>query len=361
MKRKLLTMILASAMIVSMLVGCGAGSDSSDSAEPSPGGKVGVAMPAQELQRWNQDGANIQDGLEAKGYEVDLRYASNDIPTQVSQVEDMINSGCKLLVIASIDGDSLVSVLELAKEKDVPVIAYDRLIMGSDAVSYYATFDNPMIGTMQGECIRDLLNLDNAAGPFNIEFVTGDPGDNNARFFFNGAMSVLRPYIEEGKLVVKSGQTAFEATATDGWSTEKAQARMDSIISDNYADGTKLDAVLCASDSVALGAENALEANYTGDWPVITGQDCDIANIRNMIDGKQSMSVFKDTRVLASEAVNMVDAIMRGKEVPVNDTETYDNGKGVIPSYVCDPVFVDVSNYKEQLIDSGYYAESELQ
>lgn len=361
MKKKLLCTILAAALVVSALVGCSGGSDTSDTAETSPGGKIGVAMPAQELQRWNQDGANMQADLEAAGYEVDLQYASNNKLTQISQVEDMINSGCELLVIAAIDGDSLVTVLELAKEKDIPVIAYDRLIMGTDAVSYYATFDNPMVGTMQGEYIKDQLDLDNAAGPFNIELVAGDPGDNNAIFFFNSAMNVLRPYIGEGKLVVKSGQTVFEAVATDGWATEKAQARMDSIISANYADGTKLDAVLCASDSVALGVENSLEANYTGDWPIITGQDCDIANMKNMIAGKQSMSIFKDTRVLASQVVGMVDAIMRGKEVSVNDTETYDNGKGVIPTYVCEPVFVDINNYKELLVDSGYYAEGDLQ
>lgn len=361
MKKRLLSMILAAAVIVTVLAGCGGGSDFTESARVSEGGKIGVAMPAQELQRWNQDGSNIQAGLEAAGYEVDLRYASNSIGTQVSQVEDMIDSGCELLVIAAVDGDSLVNALDLAMEKDIPVIAYDRLIMRSDAVSYYATFDNIMVGTKQGEYIRDQLDLDKAAGPFNIELVAGDPGDNNANFLYIGAMNVLRPYIDGGKLTVKSGQTVFEAVATNGWSAQAAQSRMDAIISDYYSDGSNLDAVLCASDSVALGVENSLEANYTGSWPVITGQDCDVANVKNMIAGKQSMSIFKDTRTLASKAVEMVDAIMRGGEVPVNDTETYDNGRGVVPSYVCEPVFVDVNNYKELLIDSGYYAEGDLQ
>ena len=325
------------------------------------GGKVGVAMPTKDLQRWNQDGSNMQAQLEAAGYDVDLQYASNDIPTQVSQIENMINSGCELLVIASIDGDSLGTVLEQAKEKDIPVIAYDRLIMNSDAVTYYATFDNYMVGTKQGEYIRDQLDLDNAAGPFNIELVTGDPGDNNARFFFGGAMDVLQPYIDAGKLVVKSGQTDFETVATANWSTETAQSRMDAIISANYADGTKLDAVLCSNDSTALGVTNSLEANYTGEWPIITGQDCDKPNVKNMISGKQSMSIFKDTRTLASKVVEMVDAVMKGGEAPVNDTTTYDNGTGVIPSYLCEPVFADASNYKELLIDSGYYTEADLQ
>ncbi len=358
MKRKLLSMILAAVMVATMLVGCGSSGNSTDK---GGGGKIGVAMPTKDLQRWNQDGSNMQAELEAAGYEVDLQYASNDIATQVSQIENMINSGCKLLVIASIDGDSLGTVLEQAKEKDIPVIAYDRLIMNSDAVTYYATFDNYMVGTKQGEYIKEQLDLDNAEGPFNIELVTGDPGDNNARFFFGGAMDILQPYIDSGKLVVKSGQKDFETVATANWSTETAQSRMDAIISANYADGTKLDAVLCSNDSTALGVTNSLEANYTGDWPIITGQDCDKANVKNMIAGKQSMSIFKDTRTLASKVVEMVDAIMKGGEAPVNDKETYDNGTGVIPSYLCEPVFADANNYKELLIVSGYYKEADIQ
>ena len=361
MKRKLLSMLLAATMVATMLVGCGSGSASESASASAGGGKIGVAMPTKDLQRWNQDGSNMEAQLKEAGYEVDLQYASNDIATQVSQIENMINSGCQLLVIASIDGDSLGTVLDQAKEKNIPVIAYDRLIMNSDAVSYYATFDNYMVGTKQGEYIKEKLDLENAAGPFNIEIVTGDPGDNNARYFYGGAMDVLKPYIDEGKLVVKSGQIDFETVATANWSTETAQFRMDAIISANYADGTKLDAVLCSNDSTALGVTNSLEANYTGEWPIITGQDCDKANVKNMIAGKQSMSIFKDTRTLASKVVEMVDAIMKGGEAPVNDKETYDNGTGVIPSYLCEPVFADVNNYKELLVDSGYYTEADLQ
>ena len=399
MKRKLVSTFLSVAMAASLLVGCGGGSTapaSSDTqAETSTetaaetttetstetateaesteeateaadttsagGGKVGVAMPTKDLQRWNQDGANMEAQLKDAGYEVDLQYASNDIATQVSQIENMISSGAQVLVIASIDGDSLGTVLAQAKEANIPVIAYDRLIMNSDAVTYYATFDNYMVGTKQGEYIRDQLDLDNADGPFNLEIFTGDPGDNNAKFFYNGAVDVLKPYIDEGKLVVKSGQVDFDNVATANWATETAQSRMDAIISANYADGTKLDAVLCSNDSTALGVTNSLEANYTGDWPIITGQDCDVANVKNMIAGKQSMSIFKDTRDLAAKTVEMVDAIMKGTDAPVNDTNTYDNGTGVIPSYLCEPVFADANNYKELLIDSGYYTEADLQ
>ena len=321
---------------------------------------VGVAMPTKDLQRWNQDGSNMKAELEAAGYEVDLQYASNDVQTQVSQVENMISNGCELLVIASIDGSSLGEPLGQAKEAGIPVISYDRLLMNSDAVTYYATFDNYMVGQKQGEYIKEALDLENAEGPFNLEIVTGDPGDNNAQFFYGGAMDVLQPYIDSGKLVVPSGQIEFAKVATADWSTEKAQNRMDTIISGNYSDGTNLDAVLCSNDSTSLGVQNALASSYTGEYPVITGQDCDVANVKNLIAGKQSMDIFKDTRDLANQTVKMVDAIMQGKEAEVNDTESYDNGTGVIPTYLCEPKVCTADNYKELLIDSGYYTEEDL-
>ena len=323
--------------------------------------KIGVAMPTQDLQRWNQDGSNMKAELEAKGYEVDLQYAGNDSATQASQIENMIANGDQLLVVASIDGDSLGTVLAQAKEANIPVISYDRLIMNTDAISYYATFDNYLVGKTQGEFLVDALDLENADGPFNLEIVTGDPGDNNVNFFYGGAMDVLQPYIDEGKLVVPSGQIAKEEVATANWATDAAQSRFENILSSNYADGTNLDAVLASNDSTALGVENALAANYTGEYPIITGQDCDIANVANIVAGKQAMSVFKDTRALASQVVEMVDAIISGEEVPVNDTETYDNGTGIIPSYLCEPVAVTQDNYKEMLIDSGYYTEDQIQ
>ena len=325
------------------------------------GEKIGVAMPTQDLQRWNQDGSNMKAELEAKGYEVDLQYAGNDSATQASQIENMIANGDQLLVVASIDGDSLGTVLAQAKEANIPVIAYDRLIMNTDAISYYATFDNYLVGKTQGEFLVDALDLENADGPFNLEIVTGDPGDNNVNFFYGGAMDVLQPYLDEGKLVVPSGQIAKEEVATANWATDAAQSRFENILSSNYADGTNLDAVLASNDSTALGVENALAANYTGEYPIITGQDCDIANVANIVAGKQAMSVFKDTRALASQVVEMVDAIISGEEVPVNDTETYDNGTGIIPSYLCEPVAVTQDNYKEMLIESGYYTEDQIQ
>ena len=321
--------------------------------------KVGVSMPTKDLQRWNQDGDNMKALLEEASYEVDLQYAGNVEQEQLNQITNMINGGCAVVVIAAVTGDSLGAALDLAKEKGVKVIAYDRLLMASDAVDYYATFDNYMVGTVQGNYIKNSLKLDEAEGPFVMEITAGDPGDNNAFYFYNGAVDVLKPYIESGKIVVKSGQIEFNDVATPSWKTETAQTRADSILSSYYADGSKIDAWLCSNDSTALGVTNALADKYDNDYPIITGQDCDVSNTNNMIDGKQSMSVFKDTRTLAKQVVKMVGQILKGEEVDVNDTTTYNNGVKVVPSFLCEPVFADVNNYKELLIDSGYYLETE--
>jgi putative multiple sugar transport system substrate-binding protein len=231
--------------------------------------------------------------------------------------------------------------------------------MDSDAVSYYATFDNYMVGTVQGQYIIDTLDLENAEGPFNMEATAGDPGDNNAGYFFAGAMDLLQPYIDEGKLVVQSGQISFEEVATAQWKTETAQSRAENILSSNYTD-KDVDVWLCSNDSTALGVENALAANYNGNYPIITGQDCDKENTKNMIAGKQSMSVFKDTRTLAKQVVKMIGQLLNGVDVDVNDTETYNNNVITVPSFLCEPVFADANNYKELLIDSGYYTEEDL-
>ncbi|MBR1558977.1 MAG: sugar-binding protein [Clostridia bacterium] len=322
--------------------------------------RVGVSMPTKDLQRWNQDGANMEAMLTEAGYEVDLQFASNDVKTQLDQVENMIAEGADVLVIAAIEGSSLGEALAMAKDEGIPVIAYDRLLMDSDGVSYYATFDNEMVGTVQGNFVKDALDLENADGPFNLEITAGDPGDNNARYFYKGAIDVLQPYIDAGKLNVVSGQTAFDDVATPTWASEVAQSRAENILSSYYADGTNLDAWLCSNDSTAQGVVAALDANYNGNWPIVTGQDCDIVSVKNMIAGKQSMSVFKDTRTLAAQVVKMVGQILAGEEVDVNDTETYNNNVITVPSFLCEPVFADINNYTELLIDSGYYTEDQL-
>ncbi len=344
--KKILALVLALALVLSCASALAA--------------KVGVSMPTKDLQRWVQDGENMQKELEAAGYEVELQYASNDVPTQLNQVETMIDNKCDVIVISAIEGSSLGTALDKAAEKGVKVIAYDRLLMDNANVDYYATFDNYMVGTVQGNYVKDALKLDTAEGPFYMEITAGDPGDNNARYFYQGAIDVLKPFIDAGKIVVRSNQIEFDQVATPTWKTDVAQKRADDILTGFYANGEKLDVWLCSNDSTALGVTNALD-NYTGEgWPIITGQDCDIANTKNMIAGKQSMSVFKDTRTLAARVVTMIKQILGGETVEVNGTETYNNNVKVVPSYLCAPVFADANNYKELLIDSGYYTEDQL-
>lgn len=324
--------------------------------------KVGVSMPTKSLQRWNQDGDNLKAQLEAAGYEVDLQYGGDNVVSeQVAQVENMISSGCKVLIIAAIDSKSLTEALAPAVEQGITVIAYDRLIENTDAISYYATFDNEEVGRVQGRYIEQALDLTNADGPFNLEIFTGDPGDTNAAYFFSGAMEILQPYIDSGKLVVPSGQTSQQQTGTANWSAETAQARMENLISSNGygpTSGTKLDAVLCSNDSTAQGAITALLASgYDADtMPVITGQDCDKPNVGFLLRGYQAVSVFKDTRTLADQTVKMVNQILKGETVDVNDTSTYDNGVKVVPAFLCSPVGCTSDMVQSLLFDSGYYS-----
>ena len=325
--------------------------------------KIGVSMPTDSLQRWNEDGKNMEKMLNEAGFEPVVQYASNDVSIQLKQIETMIDDGAKVLIIAAIDASSLGQALDKAAEKGCKVIAYDRLLYDNVHVDYYVTFSNFKVGVVQGEFVEKALDLANTEGPFTIEFTAGEPCDNNAGLFFSGAMSVLKKYIEEGKVVVISGQTEFADVATPSWKSENAQMRAEKILSTYYADGRKLDAWVCSNDTTAYGITNALEANYdiwTYGWPIITGQDCDKANVRNMIAGKQAMSVFKDTRTLAAQAVKIAGQILKGEEVDVNDRETYDNNKKVVPSFLCDPVIGTAENYKELLIDSGYYTEDDL-
>lgn len=365
--KKIMALVLSVTLVMTALVGCGANKnaaqgDATNGAE-SKGIKVGVSMPTKSLQRWNQDGSNMESSLKAKGYEVDLQFAENEVETQVNQIENMITKGAKVLVIGAIDGGSLSSVLDDAKAEGIKVISYDRLIMNTDAVNYYATFDNFSVGVIQGQYIEDKLALKDGKGPFNFEIATGPLDDNNVVYFFGGAMSILQQYIDNGKLIVKSGQKTREQCATPNWDEKEAQSRMDNIITANYT-SEKLDAVLCSNDSVSLGVQSALKSVGFGTsdkpMPILTGQDANISNVKAIVSGDQSMSVFKDTRALSEKVVEMVDAIAKGTEPPVNDTKTYDNGSLVVPSFLLKPEFVDKGNYKKLLVESGYYTEDQL-
>ena len=358
--KKILALVLSVTLVMIGLVGC---SSKENDNKVKDGGKIGVSMPTKSLQRWNQDGQNMEKALKEKGFEVDLQYAENKVETQINQIENMITKGAEVLVVGAIDAGSLSSVLEDAKAEGIKVIAYDRLIMNTDAVSYYATFDNYSVGVIQGEYIEEKLGLKDGKGPFNIEIATGPLDDNNVVYFFGGAMSVIQQYMDNGQLVVKSGQKTREQCATPNWDEKEAQARMDNIITANYT-SEKLDAVLCSNDSVSLGVQSALKSVGFGTeskpMPILTGQDANIANVKAIVSGDQSMSVFKDTRALSEKVVEMVEAISNGTEPPVNDVKTYDNGSLVVPSFLLEPKFVDISNYKSILIESGYYTEDQV-
>lgn len=361
MKKGWLIVVLS--LLVIVLAACSSTGGSSSSSGKGEKGRVGLSMPTKSSERWVADGNNMKKEFEALGYEVDLQYAEDVIENQVSQIENMITKGANVLVVAAIDGESLTDVLQKAADENIAVIAYDRLIRNSEHVSYYATFDNFKVGVLQASYLEDKLGLKDGKGPFNIEIFGGSPDDNNAYFFFNGAMSVIQPYIDSGKLVVKSGQTKMEQVATLRWDGATAQARMDNLLSANYT-SDQVDAVLSPYDGISIGIISSLKGVGYGTadkpMPVISGQDAELASVKSIIAGEQTSTIFKDTRELAKVAVTMAEAVLEGKEATINDTETYDNGVKVVPSFLLEPVSVDKSNYKEILIDSGYYAESDF-
>ncbi|MBC7725132.1 MAG: sugar-binding protein [Burkholderiaceae bacterium] len=372
-KRVILAGLAASALAVG-LVACAPAADSGSGggSAAGEGGLIGVAMPTKSSERWIQDGDALKAQLEDAGYTVDLQYAEDDIPTQVNQIENMVTKGAVALIVASIDGTTLTNVLGDAASADIPVIAYDRLLRDTDAVSYYATFDNFLVGQQQAWSVLNglgLTELDGTeiagapAGPFNIELFAGSLDDNNAFFFFNGAMDVLQPYIDKGTLVVKSGQTAIEQVATLRWDGETAQSRMEDILTSQYSDGTKVNAVLSPYDGISRGIISALtDAGYAvgTDFPIISGQDAELDSVKAINNGEQYATIFKDTRDLAKKAVEMTVAVINGDTPDVNNTTDYDNGVKVVPSFLLEPVTVVKSNITSVLIDSGYWTDAEI-
>lgn len=349
-KRALMTVAVAAVAVSSFGI----------SAYAASKGTVGIAMPTKSSARWISDGNSMVEQFEAAGYKVDLQYAEDDIPNQLAQIENMITKGADVLVIAAIDGTTLSNVLENAAAAGIKIIAYDRLIRNSGDVDYYATFDNFQVGVLQATSIIEKLEGD---GPFNIELFGGSPDDNNAFFFYNGAMSVLQPMIDAGTLVVQSGQMGMDKVGTLRWDGAVAQARMDNLLSAFYTD-VNLDAVLSPYDGLSIGILSSLKGlGYgSGDlpMPIVSGQDAEIPSIKSIIAGEQSSTVFKDTRELARVTVGMVDALLSGGTPEINDTTTYDNGVKVIPSYLLVPIAVDISNWEEVVIGSGYYTLDQI-
>ena len=360
MSKNLIYKLLAVVMLASLvLTACGGAAGDAGSDQKM----VGISMPTKTSTRWISDGESMVKSFEELGYATDLQFADNDIPNQIAQIENMVTKGADVLVIAAIDGSTLSDVLGKAKEAGVLVIAYDRLISKTENVDYYATFDNFGVGVIQGSQIIEGLDLENQAGPFNVELFGGSPDDTNAFYFYDGAMSVLQPYIDEGKLVVQSGQMGMDVVGTLRWDGAVAQSRMENLLSANYTD-KRVDAVLSPYDGLSRGIIAALRGVGYGTadqpWPVITGQDAEVASVKAMIAGEQTYTVFKDTRELAAQTAKMVDQALKGETVDVNDTKTYDNGVKVVPSYLLTPYSVDINNYQKLLVDSGYIKAEDL-
>ena len=354
--KKIVSFLLLTALVAGSLFAAG-GKDSGKKT-------VGVCMPTQSSERWINDGANMKKQLESLGYSVDLQYAEDDVQMQVSQVENLIAKKVSCLVVAAIDSGALVNVLAQAKEANIPVIAYDRLLMDTDAVSYYATFDNKGVGTVIAKYIEDKKQLKTAKAEgrsYTMELFMGSPDDNNALFLYNGIMEVLKQYIDNGVLVVKSGRTSFQDTCILRWSQETAQQWCENYLSAFYAKD-KLDIACTAFDGFAYGVRSALEgAGYTAEnWPLITGQDAELMATKNIISGKQTMSIYKDTRLLASKCTTMVQAVLEGAKPEINDTTQYNNHKLIVPSYLCTPVAVDKSNFEKIIVEGGYYTKAQL-
>ena len=370
-RRKLLAGIAAASAMAMGLTACGgsrAGVQSSTEPGGNKGALIGVAMPTKTSERWIDDGNNVTKKLEALGYKVDLQYANDKVPDQQQQLESMLNKGAKALIIAAIDGTALTQQLNAAGESGVKVIAYDRLINNSPHVDYYVTFDNNKVGIQQGTSLLQGLGVLDASGkdtgkkgPYNIELFAGSPDDNNAQFFWNGAMSVLKPYIDKGVLEVPSGQTQFTQAAIQQWKQETAQARMETILNGFYAkDNKKLDGVLSPYDGLSRGILNATKSAGI-DNPIVTGQDAEKPSDKLILDGVQYSTIFKDTRKLGDTAATMVDAVLNGKEPEVNDTKTYNNKVKVVPAYLHESVIVTKDNLMEAVVDSGYYTKEEVQ
>ncbi|MQW87282.1 multiple monosaccharide ABC transporter substrate-binding protein [Sinorhizobium saheli] len=326
-------------------------------------GTVGISMPTKTSTRWISDGETMEKLFKEAGYTPDLQFADDDIPNQLAQIENMVTKGAKVLVIAAIDGTTLSDILQKAADAGVKVIAYDRLIRDSGNVDYYATFDNFQVGVLQATSLVQGLKLDEAKEPKNVELFGGSPDDNNAFFFYDGAMSVLQPLIDSGKIVVKSGQMGMDQVGTLRWDGAVAQARMENLLSSTYTDA-KVDGVLSPYDGLSIGIISALKGvGYgSGDlpMPIVTGQDAELPSVKSILAGEQYSTVFKDTRELAKVTVGMVNAIMDGKQPEVNDTKTYENGVKVVPSYLLKPVSVDKTNAKDVLVGSGYYTEDQI-
>ena len=323
--------LLVLAVSLLLLSGCGNGQTDKS---------VAVSF-ANSSSSWQKNGQTIKEMLEQEGFTVDLQFADTS-EQQIEQIKKQIAARPKCLVIGAVDGEALTDVLAEAKAQHIPVIAYDRLIMNTDAVSYYATFDNEAVGEAMGEYIEAKLRLKSGAGPFHMEVFAGDPADNNAHLFFSGAMK----YLDRGQLVIPSGEKSFDQVNTKDWKPEHAKERMSKLLRGPDA-GKHLDIILAPNDGVAGGIREALAAGGYTAMPLLTGQDAESKALEAIRIGQQTITIYKDPEILVAKTVRMIKAVVDGTQPDINDVKSYDNGVLVVPSYLCTPLVIDQDNLDE--------------
>ena len=317
--KKIITLFCLAALGLSALVLGGCGSDADNNK------KVAVAF-ANSSPSWQKNGQTIKESLEKEGYTVDLQFADT-ASQQADQIKSQLEAAPKCIVIGAVDGEALQEVLNAAKEKKIPVIAYDRLVMNSDAVSYYASFDNAAVGQAMGEYIEA-------------------KADNNAHVFFAGAMDVLKPYIDKGQLVIPSRQTSFEQVAIKGWEAKGAEARMEKLLQGADA-GVKLDVILAPNDGLAGGIREALKKNGYGQMPLMTGQDAESQALDAIRKDEQAITIYKAPELLVAKTIRMIKAVVEGTQPDINDVKSYNNGAVTVPAYLCTPLIIDKDNLNE--------------
>ncbi|MCA0337622.1 MAG: sugar-binding protein [Actinobacteria bacterium] len=350
------TKVLAVTAVAGLaLTGCGrssdstSGSTSSGSAAAASGfaadSVIGVSLPQKTSENWVLAEKLFNDDLSGAGFKQDVQFANGGVAEQQNQIDAMITKGAKVLVVGAIDGGQLGGQLKSAKEKGITVIAYDRLLTNTADVDYYIAYDNFKVGVLQGTALLEGMKAKKPNGPYNVELFAGSPDDNNAKVFFEGAMSVLQPKIDDGTLKVVSGQTKFEQAVTQGWKAENAQNRMDTLLAGSYT-GTELDGVLSPNDTLARAIITSVKSAGKP-IPVVTGQDSEVESVKSIMAGEQYSTINKDTRNLVKETVAMVVALQKGEKPTVNDEKSYDNGVKVVPANLLAPVIVTKANAAE--------------
>lgn len=329
-----------------------AGAGSEEEAGFAADATIGVALPQKTSENWVLAEELFNDGLREAGFDPIVQFANGGVSEQQNQIQAMVEQGAEVIVVGAIDGSQLGTQLEAAKDGGAYVIAYDRLVKNTEAVDLYIAFDNYQVGVLQGTALLEGLAERKGEGPYNIELIAGSPDDANSTPFFEGAMSVLQPRIDDGTLVVVSGQTTFEQVATQGWKAENAQRRMDTILAGSY-EGTELHGVLSPNDTLGRAALTAV-AQAGKDTPVVTGQDSEVESVKSIVAGEQYSTIYKDTRELVAQTIATIKALQAGEDPDVNDTESYDNDVKIVPAYLLTPIIVTQENAAE------VYANDEL-